>query len=67
MPVGRPKKEDGESVSFRIYRKTYSYLKDLNYLYYRQDIHRNKPLIEIAHEAIEEYVKKEEQKIKIIK
>jgi hypothetical protein len=60
---GRPKKDGSESKSFAIYTKTWLLLKDLEHLYL-QNGKENKPLKEIAHEAIEDFVKKEKQKLK---
>jgi len=55
--AGRPKKEGSKSKSFAIYEKTWLILKELEHRYL-QASRKNKPLKEIAHEAIEEYSKK---------
>lgn len=60
MP-SRVKKEDLESKSFSIYKKTWILLKDLEHLYI-QNGEPNKPLKLIAHDAIKEYTKKEKQR-----
>ena len=60
--VGRPKKEDSESKSFAIYEKTWRILKELEHMYL-QASEKNKPLKEIAHDAIEDYFKKEKKRL----
>jgi len=55
--AGRPKKENSESISFAIYKKTWLLLKDLEHLYLQRD--KKKPMKEIAHEAIEELYNRE--------
>jgi len=55
--AGRPKKDGSESKSFAIYEKTWLMLKDLEHQYL-QTTGETKPLKEIAHEAIEAYIKK---------
>lgn len=60
--AGRPKKEDSESKSFAIYEKTWRILKELEHSYF-QIAGENKSLKEIAHEAIEEYSKKEKKRL----
>lgn len=58
--TGRPKGENNDSVSFAIYMKTRLILDDLRHLYLKRD-GANIPLKEIAHKAIEEYVKREKK------
>jgi len=55
--AGRPKKEESESVSFAIYKKTWLTLKDLEHQYLKKE-GKQKPLKEIVHEAVEQYAKK---------
>jgi len=54
--AGRPKGDNRESVSFAIYLKTRILLDEIRHSYLKKG--ENKPLKEIAHEAIEEYTKK---------
>ncbi len=56
--AGRPKKENSESKGFAIYKKTWLILKELEHNYLLTE-GKTKPLKEIAHDAIEEYAKKE--------
>ena len=60
--VGRPKKEGSESKGFALYKKTWLLLKELEHLYLTKE-GKSKPLKEIAHEAIEEYVRKEKVRL----
>jgi hypothetical protein len=52
--AGRPKKEGSESKSFAIYEETWLLLKELEHSYLKET-DKNKPLKEIAHEAIKRY------------
>ncbi len=60
--MGRPKKEGSESKSFAMYVKTWRMVEELKHLH-SQNVGKNKPLKEIAHEAIEEYYKKEKKRL----
>jgi len=60
--AGRPRKEDSKSKSFAMYEKTWLLLKELEHLYL-QASGENKPLKEIAHEAMEEYFKREKKRL----
>lgn len=64
--AGRPKKEDSESKSFSMHKKTWLILKELEHLYL-QVFGKNKPLKEIAHEAVEGYFKKEKKRLENVK
>ena len=61
--VGRPKKADSKSKSFAVYEKTWLLLKELEHLYL-QTSGKNKPLKEIAHEAVEGFFNKEKGRLK---
>lgn len=54
--AGRPKGDNGDSVSFAIYLKTRILLDELRHGYLKHG--ENKALKEIAHDAIEEYYNK---------
>ncbi|MBU4266207.1 MAG: hypothetical protein L6243_00320 [Candidatus Altiarchaeales archaeon] len=54
--AGRPKGDNGDSVSFAIYLKTRILLDELRHGYLKKG--ESKALKEIAHDAIEEYAKR---------
>jgi len=59
--VGRPRKENSKSKSFAMYEKTWLILKELEHVHL-QTTSKNKPLKQIAHDAIEEYYNREKKK-----
>ena len=59
--AGRPKNEDGESVSFAIYKKTWVILKDLELKNLKKG-GRAQSMKSRLHDAVVEYAKKEGQK-----
>ena len=59
--AGRPKIEDGKSKGFAIYERTWLILKDLEHFYIKRN-GKSRALKEIAHDAIEEYAKKEKSR-----
>ncbi|MGA2915341.1 MAG: hypothetical protein ABSE89_04880 [Sedimentisphaerales bacterium] len=60
--IKKPQKRNSKSKSFALYEETWRLLKELEYLYLQTTV-ENKPLKQIAHDAIEEYYHNEKKKL----